>query len=257
MGEAVRAVRVRLIGCVVGVAVAVVAAAGLVATPAHAYTCPGSPSPIWGCPAFGAGKYDGLFNWRPSVTVIGDSLIQNLGSSLANQLTSTQQFWGHTTGIGGSSFFHWNNEIDGRDLFGWVDEFDPKHSVIALGTNDASKLGSDSRVSRADIAAQIGWGMERAWQGTQRCVIVVGPSRHNASPSSAAYVRERMAFYVWTRYAEKPAGHRFVWFDWDAHSASHPEWFNGPNDPHMTPSGKSAYIAAITYVAAATDYTGC
>lgn len=177
MGEAVRAVRVRLIGCVLGAVVAVVAAAGLGAAPAHAYTCPGNPSPVWGCPEFGAGKYDGLFNWRPSVTVIGDSLIQLLDENLANQLTSAQ-FWGHTTGIGGSSFFHWNNEINGRDLYDWVGEFSPKHSVIALGTNDASKLGSDPNVTRADIRAQIGWGMERAWQATQRCVIVVGPSRH-------------------------------------------------------------------------------
>ncbi len=256
MGEAVRAVRVRLIGCLLGAVLAVVATAGLVASPAQAYSCPDDRSPIWGCPGYGIGKYDGIFNWRPSVTVIGDSLIQLLDENLANTLTGSQ-FWGHTTGIGGSSFFHWNNRINGRDLYDWVGEHNPKHSVIALGTNDAAKLGSDPNVTRADITAQIGWGMERAWQATQRCVIVVGPSRHSSSPSSAAYVREQMAFYVWTRYASKPAGHRFVWFDWDAHSADNPEWFAGPSNPHMTASGEQAYINAIAYTVAATDYTGC
>ncbi|ADB52269.1 hypothetical protein Cwoe_3852 [Conexibacter woesei DSM 14684] len=256
MRRSTRSIRLRLLGWALATVAAVGATAAFAAAPAAAYTCPGNPSPVWGCPAFGAWKADGIFNWRPSVTVIGDSLIQGLRSDLANQLTSTQMFWGHTFGVGGSSFFHWNNGLDGKETGGWIGEHDPKHSVLALGTNDAAKLGTGA-VTRREVTDQIAWAMERAWQETQRCVIVIGPSRHNASPTMAQYVRGEMAFYVWTRFGSKPAGHRFVWFDWDAHSAAHPEWFLGPNDPHMTTAGKQAYRDAITYVAAATDVNGC
>lgn len=247
--------RARLTGCAVG---AVLAAVVVGAAPAGAaYPCPGRPSPVWGCPEYQASAFDGRFSARPSVTVVGDSLIQLLGPRLADELTATGLFWGHTVGVGGSTFFHWNNGLDGRTLGGWIRRYRPEHAVVALGTNDAGKLGVDRRVTRRAVARQIALGLAGALRATERCVVVVGPSRHNRSPTEAAWVRAELARQVRAAAAE-PAGHRFAWVDWEARSAAHPDWFLGPaTNPHLTEAGKIAYRDLIVGALVRVQLNGC
>ncbi len=257
MKQTIRTARTRVLVCLVAV-FSIVAFSGAYASSAQAYTCPSAPSPVWGCPDtyFGFWEYDGIFNWKPGVSVIGDSLITGLQANLANQLT-TNGFWGHTYSVPGSAYYHWNNGFNNKEIGQWIAKQGPKHAVVALGTNDAAKLANDPNVTQTEVANNIAWGMERAWQSVPGCVIVVGPSRHNVSPANAQWVRDQMAFRIYTTHDSKPANHRFYWVNWDDISKDHNDWFNGPNDPHMTDAGKTAYANMIVWYSKIVDLYGC
>jgi hypothetical protein len=219
--------------------------------------CGASP---WGCLGFGAwietqGPQDG-----ERVTVFGDSLIQLLEDSLADQL-ATGGFRAFTYGAGGAAYWHWNNGliVHGQDMGQLAAANAAEHGVLALGANDARVLASGG-VSHSEVADQILWGMTRADSGSSGCVILIQPASHGTASynQAAAQVRDIHAFLAAVRNNQLGTT-RFVTADWHGYSASHEDWFAGPEDIHHTAEGQRNYRNFITlYLALARNGSfGC
>jgi hypothetical protein len=205
----------------------------------------------WGCLAFGAWRAERGPAMGERVTVIGDSLVQLLENSLAEQLASNG-FHAFTKGAGGSSYWHWNVGLieNNQDIGQIVAANGSKHVVLALGANDARVLAS-GRVTQQDVANQILWGMTRADDTSSGCVILVEPASHGnaAYNQAAAQVRNVIVYLATVRNNQLGSPH-FVLADWHTHSLGHEDWFDGAENIHHTALGKLNYRSFITFMLA-------
>jgi lysophospholipase L1-like esterase len=231
----------------IAVLVAVLTGLGLAfpAPSAAARTCPPSP---WDCPWYGAPSYRGATASGERVTVIGDSLIQNLGDLVARDL-STNGFVSYTIGAGGFAYAHWNHgAAEGLDIGDYVARENADHVVLALGTNDARLLAGRPGVTHQLVANQVLWGMTRAADESPGCVVLVSPTTRGYGE-----VAEQVRAIITWLAAERNAAlgtTRFHVADWDAHSAGHEDWFDGTGNVHLTDLGNQMYSNFITLHAA-------
>lgn len=214
----------------------------------------------WGCLIYGAWPLTGGPSTGERVVVLGDSLIQLLGSSLLDQLVANG-FRAHTNGAGGSSYWHWNNGlvVDHQDIGHIAATHNAEHVVLALGANDAGVLNS-GRVTQQTVASQILWGMTRADAASSGCVILVQPAGHgSASYNTAAEQVRNIMLLLKTSRNNALGTTRFVTADWHAQSLGREDWFAGPTNIHHSPEGMLQYRSFITvYLAAARNGSlGC
>jgi hypothetical protein len=214
----------------------------------------------YGCLIYGAWPLTGGPATGERVVVLGDSLIQLLGSTLLDQLVANG-FRAHTNGAGGSSYWHWNNGfvVDHQDIGNIAAAHDAEHVVLALGANDASALSS-GRVSHQTLANEILWGMTRADAGSSGCVILIQPAGHGTASYNTAAGQVRNIMHLLKTSRNNALGTtRFVTADWHAQSLGHEGWFGGPTDIHHSPEGMLQYRNFITvYLAAARNGSlGC
>ncbi len=227
-------------------------------------------SSVWGCLPF-----DGPADLRvegsgQSVSVIGDSLIDEQDDDVALDLAG----WGfraHTYALGGTNYYHWNNRLPRavggtqsphQDIGEILTSAASVHAVLALDANDIRRIQNNGATLQ-DFAGQLLWAMTRADDTSTGCVILVEPAGHSdaAYNTIAQQVRDVIVYIAAARNSQMGATH-FVTLDWHAASQSHPEWFrtiDGQPDIHHTEVGKQAYRDLITfYVAAARNGSfGC
>jgi hypothetical protein len=202
----------------------------------------------WGCLGYGSWPLEGGPAAGQRVTVLGDSLLQNMGSRLLNELVANG-FHAFTNGAGGSAYWHWNVGyiVHNQNIRQIITSHGSRHVVLALGANDARVLAGGD-VTRDEVADQVLKGMDDADAATPGCVILVQPASHGtgAYNTAAAQVRDVLSWLATIRNNQYGTPH-FVLINWHTHSLNHPGWFAGSENIHHSPEGQVAYSNFITW----------
>lgn len=225
-------------------ALGVVAALVVTATPAGA----NAPSPFevaW----TDQGQKSGSSYWT---LVVGDSLLTGLAgvpaASMANHLTTTNNRSSYVVSAAGSSVPSWLNSgwlsgVPGPSLArleDYVTVLKPKIVVLALGSNDSKLITNHSDdYDAVDHKAALVDAITKAkvWA---KCVLLTTVADH-WNESDTASVNAVNANIAWADLNITKVSVA----DWKATSTGHPEYFDGADDIHHTPTGELVYAALI------------
>lgn len=216
--------------------------------------------PGWGLFPGAVGSNDtGL---SPGVLVVGDSLVFNLDvQQLANAIRFFRRTDAFVAAAGGASMAHFNKEtLIGAAGLSTIQQYEDffaavRITVIALGSNDAriitGERGQDGAYTLDEFAGQAEIAVSAGLTHSQ-CVILVNVANHwsIAAPDVVDQINATLA-QLGTGDAHVRSA------DWNAFSATHPEWFASPTDIHHSEAGKIAYRDFINNAVAAAMATGC
>lgn len=251
------------------VALAVVAIAGSVAT-----ACEPAPPPSHPC-----GTPIQCGDWRQSaangsgdkVLLVGDSILGAYGLSsdpsdgpvLAAAVMANAGVRARVFTSVGSMFEHWtrglilsnghsqSGPITGGSIATLSQGQNPptKHVVLALGTNDATRVYQGARTPQ-QITDQVLLAMNQALISSTGCTIMILPAIHGFDVVNPhiAQVRDIIRLVAAIKNNELgrtrvvTADFHQLWVD-NGRPAS---WFQGPGDPHLSATGYGRYLDVIS-----------
>ena len=220
----------------------------------------------------GAWRHSSSAGSGPKVLIVGDSILaayglpsgvdDTNGAILASARVAQNGLSVRTYTSTGSMFEHWNtgrilsSNDPSRPITGDsiallnVGQSPPtRHVVIALGTNDATRIYQGHRTQQ-QVADQVLASMNQALISSTNCTIMVLPAIHGFSVVNPyiADVRNVVRFVAGVKNAELGRT-RVVVADfhqlWVANGRPQ-SWFQGTQDPHTSAAGYSRYLDLIT-----------
>ena len=197
----------------------------------------------------------------PGVVVVGDSLVFALP---VQELANSVRFWSGSSSVvaaaGGASTAHYTKEslISPAGLTtvqNYVSFFQPRITVIALGSNDARILEATAGQSGGyviqDFQGALGSVIDQGLR-FNGCAIVVNVAEHWTN-SMLPYIQS-VNTNIDAIAAQKGTRARVA--DWQSHSDGQP-WFAGAQDIHHNAAGKVAYRDFITSAVTDAMANGC
>jgi hypothetical protein len=220
----------------------------------------------------GAWRHSSAAGSGEKVLVVGDSILaayglprgvdDTNGAILTSARVAQNGLAVRTYTSTGSMFEHWNTGLilasddpsrpitgDNIALLNKGQNPPTSHVVVALGTNDATRIYQGHR-TRRQVAEQALTSISLALISSTECTIMVLPAIHGyvAVDPVIADVRDDVRFIAAVKNWELGRS-RVVVADfqqlWVANGR--PEsWFQGPQDPHTSATGYSRYLDLIT-----------
>ena len=222
---------------------------------------PNEPVGAWRLP-YGFGSAANTGGATPGALVFGDSLIHGLVQQVSDEIVDVSGLSAVAYGSGGASLAHFAKAslLSQYPALLSVEEgvafFQPRVTVLALITNDVRLLHAEQNVGGGYRLVDFEWALASTIghaTADGRCVVLVNMSEQ-VLPAVLPFAEDANA----AMQAAADANPRAFLFDWEAHSANHPEWFIGGGNIHHTPEGEDAYVSFIaTGVAVVHVFGGC